>query len=896
MTDVIDIIEAGRAAIDRAIAKLIGGQLVVKAKPVDPLTPKGFDAVVIGMMRELQGAAAPTERKAIDAFLRKVDVDFATMTPEKRSKVIADAGRTYLGIAVDMAPGVRQAVQRNGKVVVESVKGATANRYGLNIDPSFTLVDRKAVEAAATRQAHFVRDVLGTRSVSMSGEARRVVSSGLERGLDRFEIAKELAAAIPEAGRLDSYWQVVASAFVGRSRTISMLSAFDDAGLSTFEFEAVLDEVTTEVCRFMHGKRFDVRSTIERYAEVDAAEDPEDVKRLQPWVYTAKVEGGGTGLVFKDRSGERQMLARVDEPSVGRRDATGQYSNAMSSKAMVAAGITAPPLHGHCRSLIVPVESQVAAAPGPAPSSRVVPPMPVRIAPPVAAPVPPPPAAAPAPVLPPVELDDELVTVEPGEPGRPGEPIPPRPEPAAPPAIVRPAAPAPPAAPAVPDWMRIQQEIDDAIIARARALPSSRINEAYAPIGYVDHGMPSVPRLYYDPRGYFANYPVPYLETRTDERGRRTVQRLHPATIAAAERRGLQMVPLAELHMPTPGIDRSKVIAQVTSDAKVGLVVVKHGGKYYVHRGAEEAVVAKLWGESPNVAAYVVDLDARKPKAPRKPKPEPVVSSDPTDARTRKYDRAYFDSVGVAMESSGNPLQNAKRVFGRDEFPTIGALEATWGDPETGQKIKISSARLTSNEARFSGAILNQQGEKIGRITRTFIRQSNGKLEVHHDLFVISEKKNAGGGGGAAMLRGAIASYEKLGVHFISVDAHWIGRYAWATFGYDWSYRGQKEEHASRFETFLRQQGIESVRARAVAAAAAEHPWLLAGADVDGRKVKVTVDGYYGTEEQTLPLGKAYMLSKVSNWQGVLNIADKESPSYKRAAERLAPGYKKEKR
>jgi hypothetical protein len=136
-----------------------------------------------------------------------------------------------------------------------------------------------------------------------------------------------------------------------------------ESGIEEFEFEAVLDEVTTNVCRMMHGRRFSVGPGLRRFAEVEQAKDPEDVKDLQPWITQGKTEDGGTVLFYRSR-GAAKFVAGVDESAVGERDKSGKFSNVLGRGAMERAGMTTPPLHGHCRSTVLPVLGSVGALPG----------------------------------------------------------------------------------------------------------------------------------------------------------------------------------------------------------------------------------------------------------------------------------------------------------------------------------------------------------------------------------------------------------------------------------------------------------------------------------------------------------------------------------------------------
>lgn len=107
------------------------------------------------------------------------------------------------------------------------------------------------------------------------------------------------------------------------------------------------------ICRMLDGKRFSTRDAMSRYKRV-AESPPEAVKTLQPFVQQGVDENGHDILYYKDPEGARVTIAQIDDSGVGRRDDRGKFSKVTQEQALAAAGIGPPPLHGHCRSLIVP--------------------------------------------------------------------------------------------------------------------------------------------------------------------------------------------------------------------------------------------------------------------------------------------------------------------------------------------------------------------------------------------------------------------------------------------------------------------------------------------------------------------------------------------------------------
>lgn len=335
--------------------RLVGIQ-IQKAKYQNLLEADGFDAAVIGMLDELQKVVVPEEKKALAALLSMLDAQWVSMPPELRTGILNTAAQKYLNITNEIPKIAVDTLAIETKHVVGNTKSQTASKYALAIDASLSLEDETITEAIANHQSHYIKDQYGKRVEAHSKLARNIVASGSKNGLDPSTIAKQLESQLSAQAvqRSKSYWEMVASTYCARGRTYGELRGFADAGFTEFEFEAVLDEVTTDVCRFMHGKVFSVDAGLARYQQVAESNDPESVKWLQPWVQTGKDGNGELGMYYRDETGSKNFIATIVESGVGAVDTLGSYANEMSPRQLQSRGISAPPLHGRCRSTLVP--------------------------------------------------------------------------------------------------------------------------------------------------------------------------------------------------------------------------------------------------------------------------------------------------------------------------------------------------------------------------------------------------------------------------------------------------------------------------------------------------------------------------------------------------------------
>jgi SPP1 gp7 family putative phage head morphogenesis protein len=342
------------AGADAADALLRDVYRVDVGKALDPLDARDFLVIVQRIGRALRGVARDPEAAALKRALEKLDVDWSKLTPAARTQVIRAAKQAMAGVEAKVLPRVDQVFEVEAKNVVERSRAGAIKQFGLHLGADTTKTDDRIAKFVRESQGNFIRDEYGRRRDDLGERARDVVASGLERGLGRDDIVEELSSDLTTAAanRDRAYWETVAMSFANRGRTYTQLAAFDEADIRRYRFEAVLDEVTSEICRFMHGRVFDVSRAMSRFHDVERLRDPERIQDVQPWVQVG-ADDDGNQVLFYERGDRRRVVAQVDEPSVGERDDVGSYSRELSDDELEAAGVTVPPLHGRCRSTIV---------------------------------------------------------------------------------------------------------------------------------------------------------------------------------------------------------------------------------------------------------------------------------------------------------------------------------------------------------------------------------------------------------------------------------------------------------------------------------------------------------------------------------------------------------------
>jgi SPP1 gp7 family putative phage head morphogenesis protein len=341
----------GIDAIDAVFKSGYG--IEIQKAPLDPLDPDDFLRIVSQLARAMEAATSGAEGVALRAALQALDVDWPTMNVAGRDRVI-DAVRAALApVPERVMPTITETFEIRGGQTMAAARESAIRRFGLEIGTSLSQRDLDAEKYIRASYSNMITNAYGERVDALASMARDIVSNGLEQGLGRDDIANDLNRALGDRlmrGR--SYWQVVATSFMNTARTASNLNAFADAGITLYRFEAVMDEATTDQCRFYHDQVFSVGAAINTMNAQMRATSIEGLQNTNPWVRVGRDSDGGQ-YMYVERDGERTRIADIESSGVGTQEA-GTYTNAKSSTALEGMGVPYPPLHALCRSTIVP--------------------------------------------------------------------------------------------------------------------------------------------------------------------------------------------------------------------------------------------------------------------------------------------------------------------------------------------------------------------------------------------------------------------------------------------------------------------------------------------------------------------------------------------------------------
>jgi len=345
-------------------------------KALNPLNLHEFEHLSKSIAHSLKGLVIPVEDRALKKAMNVLDAKWTEMTPEARGKLLGEATK-YVGgpVAHEVIPKISQTLNFAAKDIISSTKKNSVLTYDLNISPSTTATDDRVLSYAVISQGHYIRNQYGVRENALNFTARGIVANGLSKGLGSADISarlyEELAA---QTGRGRGYWDMIAMTFANRARTMTQLHAFNDAGVTSYLWESVLDEATSDQCRYMHGRRFSIGHAMQKFQDVENASDPEAIEQIQPFLSVGNHPDGGKGIYYDRGDNGRAFITTIKDSGVGFKDDVGSYSPHGSDASLAEQGLHAPPIHGRCRSTIIPADM----GGGTSPSHEEVPPEPAK--------------------------------------------------------------------------------------------------------------------------------------------------------------------------------------------------------------------------------------------------------------------------------------------------------------------------------------------------------------------------------------------------------------------------------------------------------------------------------------------------------------------------------------
>lgn len=196
------------------------------------------------------------------------------------------------------------------------VAGAAAIGFAMLLRQSFTAVRAREL-ALASKTAdivqHFANQYMRTGVVA---RVNAQLQAAVEAPRSAEEVFLGLGQKIEGIVTDSAYWKLTANQAASRATHYGMLKGAKGRKLTGYRLVATLDELTSSVCRGLHGKEFWVDDGIAFYDRILRAPSSE-IKELHPWVKS-----------YADIDGK-------------------------TSEELQKMGIMCPPFHANCRTVLV---------------------------------------------------------------------------------------------------------------------------------------------------------------------------------------------------------------------------------------------------------------------------------------------------------------------------------------------------------------------------------------------------------------------------------------------------------------------------------------------------------------------------------------------------------------
>lgn len=327
------------------------------SKALDPSNPDDFVRIVANLSRSIMRSTRATEAEILRKAINELDVDWASMTPAQRGRVVAAANTALEAIPAQIMPVVEKRLEVSASRTIRGTRTSVQATINSSLSTSLSLGDKEMVGHMTRNETLYITDEYARRRLAYSRQARAIVANGLEQGLGRDAIATTLHEVLgvkPGLRQSRNYWNVISAAFTNRTRTYGHLASYSQSGIERYLIEAVLDESTSEQCRFLHNKEFTVSKGLSLYSAAQELSNPEQIKELMPWPRTRRNEDGETDIFIR-RGGEDTTLATVTRSGMGEADDVGEHKNALPAETLDSLGVGLPPYHGLCRTTVVPL-------------------------------------------------------------------------------------------------------------------------------------------------------------------------------------------------------------------------------------------------------------------------------------------------------------------------------------------------------------------------------------------------------------------------------------------------------------------------------------------------------------------------------------------------------------
>lgn len=258
--------------------------------------------------RNTDEAAAALEDAIQEATLAESDAG-EEITDSEVQRLIGQL-RPFLSqnMQQEVSDGLRQGIEASYTIGQETISVEAA--------VSVSVKDRQLKNFLQDNATFWIGNHYDQQVQERIQEAADNVLSTDEGTLGRRKAAQKFRETFEgEFQKSESYWQLLANDVTTKSREFGRVEGMVKAGIEEYAIDAILDRRTSDICRFLDGKVFEVEDAVEQRERFIEADEPQAIKEISPWLEADEI-----------------VDLSVDE--------------------LAARGMLLPPFHGNCRSRI----------------------------------------------------------------------------------------------------------------------------------------------------------------------------------------------------------------------------------------------------------------------------------------------------------------------------------------------------------------------------------------------------------------------------------------------------------------------------------------------------------------------------------------------------------------
>lgn len=309
-------------------------------KAIDPLDDEGFKIIAKRLSLEIQRSVVPIQVRMLKLLLAKLSLDWLSLTIPQRIRIIRELETELNRLSSINAAailGLRKFSTSFANKVHRAIpEGKTREASGESADSSL-----KITEAFVQRRGH--RRTVEVVASLLSSLTR------LDESRTSEEISIELQGRVARFFNDTHYWDTVSTTHLNTLRSFEHVLTLDRVNVDRLMWVSVIDDVTTDICRFLDGKTFSVSNAVNNFRNATNILDANGLDEFmiaRPMITRRKVDETLHVLEMHTSLGKIKIANEFIQGSGS------VYEQLVDDALLEQLGVGLPPIHFSCRSQI----------------------------------------------------------------------------------------------------------------------------------------------------------------------------------------------------------------------------------------------------------------------------------------------------------------------------------------------------------------------------------------------------------------------------------------------------------------------------------------------------------------------------------------------------------------